>query len=65
MIKRLQLINQQCKGAGCLLKCDLQRTGVFSGTVWSDLTEDAELGDCPSSSLLMKPQVKNHLIGII
>lgn len=29
----------------------LEVTGALSETVWSDLTEEAELGDCPSSSL--------------
>lgn len=37
--------------------CDLQVTGAFSEAAWSDLTEDAELGDCPSSSLEKKPQI--------
>lgn len=36
---------------------DLQVTGAFSEAAWSDLAEDAELGDCPSSSLENKPQV--------
>lgn len=29
----------------------LDVTGALSEAVWSDLTDDAELGDCPSSSL--------------
>lgn len=41
---------------------NLQVTGDFSEAAWSDLTDDAELGDCPSSSLVMKPQVKNFHI---
>lgn len=37
-----------------LLKCVLQVTAAFSEAAWSDFIEDAELGDCPSSSLLMR-----------
>lgn len=40
-------------------KGDLQVTGALSEAIWSDLTEDAELGDSPSSSLVMKSQVTN------
>lgn len=29
----------------------LEVTGALSEAIWSDLTEDAELGDSPSSSL--------------
>lgn len=48
-----------------LVKCDLHETGAFSEAAWSDFTEDAELGDCPSSSLLIKAQVHKHTFDFI
>lgn len=44
---------------GSSWRWDLQVTGAFSDATWSDLTEDAEPGDCPSSSLLMKNVFKD------
>lgn len=40
-----------------LPKCVLQVTAAFSEAAWSDFIEDAELGDCPSSSLLMRSEI--------